>query len=113
MNNFIFEALKTSCPLGKEAAYCRNRCTSFMRSSVGFACREAIFFYGSGVVEEDADDLSDELELIWVSHWWGVVDVLVLLAIFDGMVHKCGVDIFLVFGDSESDEGILDIIGDR
>jgi hypothetical protein len=39
--------------------------------------------------------------------------VFVLLAIFDGMVHKWGVGIFFIFGDSESDEGVLDIIGYR
>ena len=39
--------------------------------------------------------------------------MLVLLAIFDGMVHKWGVGVFFVFGDSESDEGVLDIIGYR
>ena len=79
-----------------------------MRSSVGFACLEAILLRAqsivlrlinrSGIVEEDANDLSDELELSWIGHGGGVIGMLVLGAIYDRVVHQWGVGVFFVFG---------------
>ena len=54
------------------------------------------FIHGSGVVEEDANNLFHELKLIWISHWWGIVDVLVLWAYLTGW-YTSGELVFSLF----------------
>ena len=92
---------------------------SFSRSPVGFACREAILFnaqsiVSSCIVQKHADDLLDPLDSLRICHRGGLVDVLVLLAILDGVIDEWGVCWRMgVDVDVESLESIRNVAGHR